>query len=181
MGLAAVRNAREGEARRTQYWSDIGAGRAAAKEVRLFALAGFVVRRRTREALSWAGDVWLARRVILVRQWVTICLALASAAAGMAVPGLAALHGELSTGELVTCLVAVTVVFRISSMGMEAYDIANGLEAVRALDALRAEAASGPARHPVRGAELPLPWLATARPRRARPAHTPRRGAGDRR
>ncbi|MFF5858537.1 ABC transporter ATP-binding protein [Streptomyces sp. NPDC012751] len=145
MGLAAVRNAREGEARRTQYWSDIGAGRAAAKEVRLFALAGFVVRRRTREALSWAGDVWLARRTILVRQWVTICLALASAAAGMAVPGLAALHGELSTGELVTCLVAVTVVFRISSMGMEAYDIANGLEAVRALDALRAEAVSGPA------------------------------------
>ncbi|MEK8174664.1 hypothetical protein NKH77_53400 [Streptomyces sp. M19] len=56
------------------------------QEVRLFALAGFVVRRRTREALSWAGDVWEARRTILVRQWVTISLALASAAAGMAIP-----------------------------------------------------------------------------------------------
>ncbi|WP_167161482.1 ATP-binding cassette domain-containing protein [Streptomyces sp. MBT27] len=145
IGLAAVRNAREGEARRIQYWSDISAGRATAKEVRLFALAGFVVRRRTREALSWAGDIWLARRTILVQQWATIGLALASAAIGMAVPGLAALHGELSTGQLVTCLVAVTVVFRISSMGMEAYDIEYGLEAVRALDALRGEADSGPA------------------------------------
>ncbi|CAM5502323.1 multidrug ABC transporter permease [Streptomyces xanthochromogenes] len=155
IGLAAVRNAREGEARRIQYWSDISAGRAAAKEVRLFALAGFVVRRRTREALSWAGDVWLARRTILVQQWATIALALASAAMGMAVPGLAALHGELSTGHLVTCLVAVTVVCRISSMGMEAYDIEYGLEAVRALDALRGEADSGPAAQSV--ATVPPP------------------------
>ncbi|MFF5563239.1 ABC transporter ATP-binding protein [Streptomyces sp. NPDC012623] len=145
MGLAAVSNARESEARRTQYWSEISAGRAAAKEVRLFALGGFVVRRRTREALSWASDVWLTRRMVLSRQWITIGLALASAALGMGVPGLAALHGELSTGELVTCLVAVTVVFRISSMGMEAYDITHGLEAVRALDALRAKAAPGAA------------------------------------
>ncbi|MEU1294745.1 ABC transporter ATP-binding protein [Streptomyces sp. NPDC005840] len=143
MGLAAVSNAREAEARRTRYWSEISAGRAAGKEVRLFALGGFVVRRRTREALAWASDVWLTRRTVLSRQWITILLALSSAALGMGVPGLAALHGELSTGELVTCLVAVTVVFRISSMGMEAYDITHGLEAVRALDALRAAAAVG--------------------------------------
>ncbi|MYV88755.1 ABC transporter ATP-binding protein, partial [Streptomyces sp. SID1034] len=101
------------------------------------------------------GDVWLARRTILVQQWATIALALASAAMGMAVPGLAALHGELSTGHLVTCLVAVTVVCRISSMGMEAYDIEYGLEAVRALDALRDEADSGPAAQSV--ATVPPP------------------------
>ncbi|MEK8174663.1 ATP-binding cassette domain-containing protein [Streptomyces sp. M19] len=78
----------------------------------------------------------------------------------------------MSTGDLVTCLVASTVVFRISSMGMEAYDIANGLEAVRAstrcarrpprappnrVPPLPARGRRDTARHPVRGTGLPLP------------------------
>lgn len=137
MHLAAVRGTRESGARRVRYWSDIAAGQDAAKEIRLFGLAHFVVRRRTGEALAWAGDIWATRRSILARQWLTIGLALVSAAASMLLPGVAALRGELSTGELVTCLVAAGVVFQIGSMGMEAYDIAHGLESVRALAALR--------------------------------------------
>ena len=139
MYLASVMSTGERGARRVRYWTDVAGGREAAKEIRLFGLAEWSVRRRTREALEAAAVLWQSRARVLGRQWWTIGIALGSAAASLLIPGIAFRSGEISVGELMTCLTAAGVVFQISFMGMEAYDIEYGLDSVKALRRLEAQ------------------------------------------
>ncbi|MEV0614273.1 ABC transporter ATP-binding protein [Nonomuraea sp. NPDC050404] len=138
IGLAEVADGREELRRRGEYWSEVASTGPAAKEIRLFGLAEWVVRRRTREVLAWARTIWEHRRGILRQQWLTAVLAAASACLVLLFPGLAAVRGDLSLSALVTVLVAAGAVFGIAAMGHEAFDIEFGLGAVRALDRLTA-------------------------------------------
>ncbi len=136
MYLASVMSAGERGARRVRYWTDVAGGREAAKEVRLFGLVAWAVRRRTREALESAADLWQARAEVLGKQWWTIGIALGSAASALFFPALAFRRDEISAGELMTCLTAAWVIFQVSFMGMEAFDIEYGFDAVQALQRL---------------------------------------------
>ncbi|MGK5627879.1 ABC transporter ATP-binding protein [Streptomyces sp. URMC 123] len=152
--LADVRTSRERGARRVRYWTDLAGGRESAKEVRLFGLTAWVVARRTREVHEWAEEIWRTRRHIISHQWWTIAITLGSASTAMLLPGLSALRGEISPGELVACLVAAWAVFQISSMGFEAFDIAFGLDSAKAVEELEEWAGRG---IPSGGASLDAP------------------------
>ncbi|MFJ9623198.1 ABC transporter ATP-binding protein [Streptomyces sp. NPDC101181] len=134
--LAQVRDERESLRRRAQYWSDVASGRPAAKEIRIFGLHEWVVKRRSRAVLAWAETIWSTRRGILRQQgWIVLLSAIAAGSA-LLLPGLAAARGSLAVGELMTVIVAAWGVFQIAAMGREAFDIEYGLGAVRALDRL---------------------------------------------
>lgn len=136
--LAEVRDDREGLRRRAEYWADIAATGPAGKEIRLFGLHDWVVRRRTRELTAWAELIWSVRRDVLRKQWMIAALAAVAAGSALLFPGLAAVRGTLSVADLMVVMVAAWGVFAISSMGYEAFDIEYGLGAVRALDRLTA-------------------------------------------
>ncbi|MFI7633112.1 ABC transporter ATP-binding protein [Nonomuraea sp. NPDC049400] len=136
VGLATAADTREDLRRRGEHWSDVASTTPAAKEIRLFGLQEWVVRRRNREVLAWARPIWAYRRDVLRQQWLTAVLAAVSAGAALLFPGLAAVNGTLSPSDLVTVLVSAFGLFTISSMGYEAFDIEFGLGAVRALDRL---------------------------------------------
>ncbi|MCK1798975.1 ABC transporter ATP-binding protein/permease [Streptomyces sp. XM4193] len=134
--LAEVRDEREGMRRRAEYWSDVASTGPAAKEIRLFGLHEWVVRRRTREVLDWAQTIWSARRGILRQQgWIALLAAVAAGSA-LLLPGLAAARGTLPVSDLMAVIVAAWGVFQIASMGREAFDIEYGLGAVRAMERL---------------------------------------------
>ncbi|MER7351050.1 ABC transporter ATP-binding protein [Streptomyces aurantiacus] len=136
--LAAVRDEREGLRRRAEYWTEVASAGSAGKEVRLFGLHEWVVRRRTREFLSWVEVIWSARRGVLRRQWWIAALAGIGACSALLLPALAAVHGTLPAVDVMPVLVAAWGVFAIGPMGQEAFDIEYGLGAVRALDRLTA-------------------------------------------
>ncbi|MBU7600083.1 ABC transporter ATP-binding protein/permease [Streptomyces sp. P38-E01] len=143
--LAEVRDKREGMRRRAQYWSDVASTGPAAKEVRLFGLHEWVVRRRTREVLDWAQTIWSARRGILRQQgWIALLAAVAAGSA-LLLPGLAAARGTLPVSDLMAVIVAAWGVFQIASMGREAFDIEYGLGAVRAMERLNTAHRRNPA------------------------------------
>ena len=138
IGLSEINDGQEWGRRRVEYWTELATETAAGKEIRLFDLGRWAVRRRTRAVREWLEPIWSARRAVLRRQGWTISLAFGSAAAALVVPGLAAQRGEIGVDHLVGVLVAAWGVMRMSSMGYEAFDIEYGLGAVRALHRLRA-------------------------------------------
>ena len=137
--LAEHYDAHAGERRRLDYWSELAGGDAAAKEIRLFGLARWVMAGRQAQATRAYGEVWRERRRVLRRQAPTALLATGSALAALLVPGIAAYQGHLGTDALVTSLVAAWGVFAIGAMGTEAFDIEYGLGALRAHESLVAE------------------------------------------
>jgi ATP-binding cassette subfamily B protein len=153
IGLSELGDGREWARRRLEYWTDLATEPAAGKEIRLFGLGAWIVRRRTQAARDWLEPLWAAALTVLRRQGWTVSLAYLAAAAALIVPGLATLHGRLEVGELVSVFVAAWGVMRISAMGHEAFDIEYGLGAVRAFDRIRREFPV-PASHPA-GAVLP--------------------------
>ncbi|WP_170223131.1 ABC transporter ATP-binding protein [Nonomuraea turkmeniaca] len=142
MYLESVKDAATPERRKVDYWADIAAGPEAGKEIRVFGLGGWVSERRLAAHYAWMADYWVIRRRVLRRQWTTGLLAAVAALLALLVPGLAALHGELSVGELSSCLVAAWGVFAISVMGPEAFDIDYGRTSVTALRALESRRSS---------------------------------------
>ncbi|MEU8729350.1 ATP-binding cassette domain-containing protein [Streptomyces tendae] len=120
--------------RQADYWAELASGPAAAKEVRVFGLAGWALGKRWKLHHAWVENNTRARLSILRRQGTTVALVVASALAALLVPTLAMRSGNLSTGGLATCLIAAFAIFQIGSMGYEAFDIEYGAEAVRALD-----------------------------------------------
>ncbi|NUP01989.1 MAG: ABC transporter ATP-binding protein [Nonomuraea sp.] len=143
---------------RTEYWTDLAGGTAAAKEIRLFGLADWVMGRRLAEQRTWSVPASRRLRGVLRRQVLTSLLAAGAALAAMLVPGLAALSGEISLAVVATCLVAAWEIFRISAMGHEAFDIEYGIGAVHALDQLTDRYGSPALKQPPPGpaAEIPL-------------------------
>ncbi|TDC44279.1 ATP-binding cassette domain-containing protein [Micromonospora sp. KC213] len=124
--------------RRAEYWTELAAGPAAAKEIRLFGLAPWVVGRRREAHSAWATPYSTEVRGILRRQWVTILIAAGASLAALLIPGLAALDGRLSPSGLAECLAAAWAIFSISFMGVEALNVEYGVGAVHALDRLAA-------------------------------------------
>ncbi|WP_405059939.1 ABC transporter ATP-binding protein/permease [Kribbella sp. NBC_01505] len=156
IGLSALGDTREWARRRLEYWTDLATEPAAGKEIRLFGLGAWVVRRRTQAARDWLEPLWEAALTVLRRQGPTVSLAYLAAAAALVVPGLAALNGRLETSQLVSVFVAAWGVMRIAAMGHEAFDIEYGLGAVRAFDRIREEfPAPAPAPAPRPAGSLP--------------------------
>ncbi|MGP3933569.1 ATP-binding cassette domain-containing protein [Nonomuraea sp. KM88] len=153
MHLEAVKDAATPERRKVDFWADLAAGSDAAKEVRLFGLAGWVSERRLAAHHAWEAGHWRTRRRVLRSQKATFLLAALCAGLGLLVPGLAAWAGELSIAELSQCLVAVWGILAISAMGGESYDIDYGRTAVTALRKL--EDLTGPDRHAPRESAPP--------------------------
>ncbi|MFE9287971.1 ABC transporter ATP-binding protein [Streptomyces olivaceus] len=135
--LAHVRDGLQPFASKVKYWTRLGTSAAAGKELRLFGLGEWVTSQRTEAAVNWGEPVWRTRGRIVARQHWTYLLTFSSAAAVLLLPALAARRGELTTSELLTCVIASWSVFAISSMGSEAFAIDYGLGAVRAFDRLR--------------------------------------------
>ncbi|MER5214796.1 ABC transporter ATP-binding protein [Streptomyces sp. NPDC002838] len=137
MYLESVKDAATPERRKVDFWADLGASPKAALEVRLFGLAGWVSERRLAAHYAWMADYWKIRRKVLRSQKTAAVLAGLSAGPALLVPGLAAVDGDITTGELTSCLVAAWGIFAIANMGPEAFDIEYGKTAVSALGTLR--------------------------------------------
>ncbi|MFI7503300.1 ABC transporter ATP-binding protein [Streptomyces sp. NPDC049687] len=155
MRLHQVVDSRARPLRRVDYWSDVAAGAGAAKEIRVFGLARWVVARRTQEAWGWAGVIWRTRRDILVHQRAAVVLSLVAVTPAFLLPGLAVRQGQLTQGELVTCLVAAWGVLGITALGMEAFEIEVGLGALRAMRRLSTRIPQAVDGHPETAPEPP--------------------------
>lgn len=138
MHLAALSDASANDLRRMNYWAEFCTGRENAKEMRLFGLGDWAVARWYRLAIERALPTSEALRTVLRHQWITCVLALAAGLSALLVPALAVVGGEIGVSTLVQCLVAAWVVFAITPMGLEAFDIEYGLGGLRALHRLRA-------------------------------------------
>ncbi|MFI6481932.1 ABC transporter ATP-binding protein [Nonomuraea sp. NPDC050663] len=122
--------------RRLDYLDEVAAGLEAAKEIRLFGLADWIVMRRASAHWDLRSPMWALRRSILRRQGLTAVIAVASAATAFLVPGLAAAAGSITPAVLATCLVAAFGIFEITPVGTETFDIEYGKGAVQAVDRL---------------------------------------------
>ncbi|MEU5324053.1 ABC transporter ATP-binding protein [Streptomyces sp. NPDC021056] len=125
-----------GGQRRIDYYDELAAGSAAAREIRLFGLADWLIGRRADAHWALRSPYWALRRGILRRQGLTIALSVGCGAAAFLVPGLAATRGELSAGDLMTCLTAATGIFVVTQTGMESFDIEYGKGALAAVQRL---------------------------------------------
>ncbi|GIE95465.1 ABC transporter ATP-binding protein [Paractinoplanes rishiriensis] len=122
--------------RRLEYLDDLAAGLDAAKEIRLFGLADWLVLRRADWHWELRSPMWALRRSILRRQGITVLLSVLCASAAFLVPGLAAADGALSIAALSTCVIAALGIFEITWVGFETFDIEYGKGAVQAVDRL---------------------------------------------
>jgi ATP-binding cassette subfamily B protein len=122
--------------RRLMYLDDLAAGLEAAKELRLFGLADWLVMRRATAHWELRSPMWALRRSILRRQGLTVLLSVLCGAGAFLVPGLAAAHGSISIATLSTCVVAALGIFEITYVGFETFDIEYGKGAVQAVDRL---------------------------------------------
>jgi ATP-binding cassette subfamily B protein len=134
--LVSVKDAAAPDQRRLAYLSELATG-PAGKEVRLFGLEGWLVRRRRGLAFRASAPTWRQLWGVLRAQKLTVGLVTAAAAAALAAPGFAVLSGRISSAALVTAVLAAWAIFDIASMGREAFDIEYGMSGVAALDRLR--------------------------------------------
>jgi ATP-binding cassette subfamily B protein len=130
--------------RRLDYLDGVAAGLEAAKEIRLFGLADWIVQRRAVAHWDLRSPMWALRRSILRRQEVTVLLSVLCGATAFLVPGLAAAHGSISVAALSTCVVAALGIFEITWVGLETFDIEYGKGAVQAVDRLFARYGTPP-------------------------------------
>jgi ATP-binding cassette, subfamily B, bacterial len=128
--------------RRLDYVDGLAAGLDAAKEIRLFGLADWIVQRRAVMHWDLRSPMWALRRSILRRQELTVLLSVLAGGAAFGVPGLAAARGEISVGALSTCVMAALAMFQITFVGFETFDIEYGKGAVQAVDRLMARYAA---------------------------------------
>jgi ATP-binding cassette, subfamily B, bacterial len=147
--LESVNEAHRPEERQREYWADLAMGREAAKELRLFGLAGWVIGRREELQSRWWQVRTATRRRLLKRQNASILVALAASGSALLVPGLAADHGRLSPAQLASCLVAAWGIFQLVWFGEETFDIDYGSGSLQALNRLtgRIEYAAGQPGH----------------------------------
>ncbi|MET9381019.1 ABC transporter ATP-binding protein [Streptomyces sp. NPDC002928] len=124
--------------RRVDYYDELAAGAATAKEIRLFGLSDWLIRRRADAHWELRSPYWALRRSILRRQGLTITLSVGCGLAAFLVPGLAAARGELGVGDLAGCLTAALGVFAVTQTGMESFDIEYGKGALAAVQRLEA-------------------------------------------
>lgn len=122
--------------RRIDYFDELAAGAAAAKEIRLFGLADWLIGRRADAHWELRSPYWALRRSLLRRQGLTVTLSVGCGIAAYLLPGLAATRGELSAGDLAGCLTAALGIFAVTQSGMESFDIEYGRGALAAVQRL---------------------------------------------
>ena len=131
---------------RYEYYVSSQAVMGAAKDVRLYGLSDWFAGRFRAAAARTYGPTWREMLRVLRRQWGIFAGSLLAGAAVLALPAVAALHGRITPGELITYVLAGLGVLAISSMGMEAFDIEYGLRGVADADALVQAYGQGQAR-----------------------------------
>lgn len=130
MWLVAVEESRQDARRRAQYFGRLAVEAGPAKDVRMFAMADWLIGRMTGAAVEAWTPAWRARSEVLRRQGISWLLSGGSAAAAVLVLGTS---GQ-SAGVIARCLAAAFAVMGLAVMGMEAFDIDYGTVTVRALD-----------------------------------------------
>jgi ATP-binding cassette subfamily B protein len=161
MHIAEVRHGDRTRQRRARYWVSLATEPEAAKELRIFDLGHWVVRRYQRDEIGGAAGAWRATFRTLRAQGPVIALSALAAGLALGVPGYAALHGTISAGGLVSCVLAAWGMFALSYLGTEAFDIEYGAITVGAYDRLvrqhgRPPAAGPPPQPPVDDQPPPL-------------------------
>ena len=129
IGLADIFLAHVPTLRRAEYFSELVVGAQAARDVRTYGLGKWLTERRQTVARSALVPLWQRRRAVLRKQGLAIFLSLGGSFAALLVPRLLASTGDMTVGELVTCLMAGFATLVIGSMGLEAFDIENGIVA----------------------------------------------------
>lgn len=149
MHLARAEDERGGIRRQVDYWTDLASDPRVAGEVRLFGLGPWVVMRQRRAALAERGPLLRDKLAVMRQQVVIVGLSLAAAVVGMMPVSVAGVRGDVSAAELMTYLTAAAgMIFALSSMGHEAFDIEYGRGSLAALERLQtsAEQAARPLR-----------------------------------
>lgn len=149
MHLASAEDERGGIRRQVDYWTDLASDPRVAGEVRLFGLGPWVVMRQRRAALAERGPLLRDKLAVMRQQVVIVGLSLAAAVVGMMPVSVAGVRGDISAAELMTYLTAAAgMIFALSSMGHEAFDIEYGRGSLAALERLQtsAEQAARPLR-----------------------------------
>ncbi|UEM39845.1 ABC transporter ATP-binding protein [Pectobacterium aquaticum] len=136
--LEKFKDDRLSEKRKVDYWSALATTPEPAKEIRIFGLSGWVSEKRKAAHLMWLSDYWRVRRKILNNQVFPAALAVINGIAALYIPGASAFNGEISNADLAACLVAAWGIFKMATIGGEAYDIEYGRTAITALDTLKA-------------------------------------------
>ncbi|NUR63724.1 MAG: ABC transporter ATP-binding protein [Catenulispora sp.] len=128
--MTAVDDSRMDEYRKGQYFAGLLSGAGAAKDVRLFGLADWLLARFRDAQLTARRPSWQVRSYVLRRQGPTFALAATGAALTVVVLGAS---GQ-SAATVARCLVAAWAVMELSSITPEVFEIDYGLATVRALD-----------------------------------------------
>ena len=126
--------------RRTEYWSELAAGEGAAKELRVFGLGRWLVRRRREEALAFLVPRWRERRRGVRSLWLVGLISLASALLVLGVPAWQASQGFVSPEDMVRYIVAGFGLVMMSFV-WQAFTIEQAKVSLTALDRIRARAA----------------------------------------
>ncbi|GAA2066458.1 ABC transporter ATP-binding protein [Catenulispora yoronensis] len=130
MWMAAKDDSRMGEYRKGQYFAGLLTGAGAAKDVRLFGLADWLLARYRDAQLTARRPSWEVRSFVLRRQGPTFAIAALSAAVTLLVLG----SSGQSPATVARCVVAAWAVMDLCSLTPEAFEIDYGLATVRALD-----------------------------------------------
>lgn len=178
MELAAREDGFAAKKRQTSYWADLASHDTAAKEVRLFGLGAWAVRRRAEVEDPWVNSLWRSRGVVYGRQFWILGLSLLAGAAALGLPGLAVLAGDLGFGDLAMVTSAAFAVFRMANMGHEQFDIERGIKSIRAYDRLGPEGRAGDAAVAVPGAKAAAVMPTRTAPRRSGPPAIAFEGVG---
>jgi ATP-binding cassette subfamily B protein len=147
-GTVRLWNAREvgtGSAREAGYFVDVGLGAAAAKELRLFGLSGWLLGRFRAAAVAAERGVWEARRKVLGRELVgTYLLGAVGGGGAYLLMGHEALAGEITLTQLVIVMQASGLLLSLGGFLVESdYQLENGTAALSALRELEAEVERG--------------------------------------
>lgn len=130
--------------RRLDYLDELAAGLTAAKEVRLFGLADWLLMRRADAHWELRSPMWALRRSLLRRQGLAVLLSVLCGAGAFLVPGLAAAQGSIDAAALSACILAAMGIFEVTHVGLETFEIEYGKGAVAAVDRLVARCSEPP-------------------------------------
>ena len=128
--LVGMEESRAADTRKAQYFAQLAHEAAAAKEVRLFGLADWVLDRMYQAYVTARAPAWAARASVLGRQGVTVTVSGLCGAATMWVLG----GSGLAAGTVARCVSAGFTVMGLAFMGQESFEIDYGIVTVRALD-----------------------------------------------
>ncbi|NUR26492.1 MAG: ABC transporter ATP-binding protein, partial [Catenulispora sp.] len=130
MWMTAMEDARMDEYRKGQYFAGLLSGAGAAKDVRLFGLADWLLARFRTAQLTARQPSWEVRSYVLRRQGLTFAVTAFSAAVTVLVLG----SSGQSPATIARCLVAAWAIMELGTLGPEAFEIDFGVATVRALD-----------------------------------------------